>query len=390
MELPSATVWPAAASPTRPDEERVFALHQLQAAGGLPEAGGMTMWLDGAVREVQPLTLEIDDEPFGYAEAALDHYEAAQAAHRADRLDAAVAEYEAALALEPRCKEAHHNLAVIYAGRGNQEAAHRHLDQALAIDSAYAFPLCARALQAASAGDMEGARRWLKPLSERRRWRLLELQQYLMTMVRLAVDEKQFDEARKHLAILQELAPHDPHVAELELVVRVASLGDDANAWFRESDERFRQRRQKKSLPADPTLADCLRHLSGDDMTAIAEVLGLGPVYKYKANERRAFLAQALLDPDTIRRAIGELNDAERSALADLLAAGGSIPRADFVRTYGDDSEERPYMLYHAKLYKSVLGRLRARGLIYEGAIDAVQVVVVPRELRSTNIIVRI
>ena len=120
-------------------------------------------------------------------------------------------------------------------------------------------------------------------------------------------------------------------------------------------------------------------------MTAIAEVLGLGPVHKYKVNERRAFLARALLDPATIERTIGELNARERSALARLLAAGGSVPRVDFVQTYGDDSNERPHMVYHAQGYKSVLGRLRARGLIYEGSIDGVQVVVVPRELRSMN-----
>ena len=230
---------------TGPDEERVFALNQLQAAGVLPESGGVTMWLDGAAREVQPLAWEIIDEPFDYPEAAVVHYQAAQEAHNAGRLDIAITEYEAALAREPRLKEAHHNLAVIYGLRGDQAAADRHLDDALAIDPLYAFPLCTRALQAAVVGDTRRRGTGSSRCRKRKRWRPVELGQYLMTMGRLAVQEKQFDEARQCLAVLQQLAPDDPRVADLEFTLRVAGQAQDAGGWFTAPDERFRQRRRR-------------------------------------------------------------------------------------------------------------------------------------------------
>jgi hypothetical protein len=54
-----------------------------------------------------------------------------------------------------------------------------------------------------------------------------------------------------------------------------------------------------------------------------------------------------------------------------------------FSRVHGDDLGESPYLEYHAEEMRTVMGRLRARGILFEGTARDGLIVAVPRELRS-------
>jgi hypothetical protein len=76
------------------------------------------------------------------------------------------------------------------------------------------------------------------------------------------------------------------------------------------------------------------------------------------------------------------LHEAERAALRDLLDHGGVMDWQAFSDAHGNDLTERPYLEYWADKYETVMGRLRARGLLFEGTAEGRLIVAMPRELR--------
>lgn len=76
------------------------------------------------------------------------------------------------------------------------------------------------------------------------------------------------------------------------------------------------------------------------------------------------------------------LTATERAALNTVLAHGGTIDWQAFAAAYDDDPAERPYLEYHGQSRSTVMGRLRARALIFEGTIDGQLVLTIPLELR--------
>jgi len=146
--------------------------------------------------------------------------------------------------------------------------------------------------------------------------------------------------------------------------------------------DAYRRRRQKAPLPADPTLADCFGLLTKGDMTGICRVLALGSAYTRKKAELSQYLADRLADAASLASIVADLNDAERAALRDLLDHGGVMDWQAFADAHGDDLKESPYMEFGARDRKTVMGRLRVRGLLFEGTADGRLIIAIPRELR--------
>jgi hypothetical protein len=116
-------------------------------------------------------------------------------------------------------------------------------------------------------------------------------------------------------------------------------------------------------------------------MTGIRQVLKLQSVSGHKKAELRQYLMDVISDPDRLADIVADLNDTERAAPRDLLDHGGVMGYEEFTQAYGAE-EERSYLEYHATSMKSVMGRLRARGLLFAGTADNRVVVATPRELR--------
>lgn len=86
-------------------------------------------------------------------------------------------------------------------------------------------------------------------------------------------------------------------------------------------------------------------------------------------------------DPEFVARTVTGLTSEERNAPQALLDRNGVMGRDEFVATYGDE-DERPYLEYHAESRTSILGRLRAHGLVYIATVEGRVIVAIPRELR--------
>jgi tetratricopeptide (TPR) repeat protein len=364
-------------------EDRMLALEALQDIGALASDAAVEMWIDGQQRTIRLTKQEISEEFVpDYPQKAADLYQEALAAHRNGLFDDAERLYEAMLKIAPNAKEAYNNLATMYYERGERERANALLDKALEIDPLYPFPVCARALQALARDDVEAAKAWLQPLQEVRQWHPLGFAFFQKTMARVAIAEKDYKAARNHLEMAEQLS-EDPEIskmlASLTIMDGVSGFGD----WWRERADAYRSRRQKAPLASDPTLEECFRLLTRGDMTGIRRSLGLGGASTLKKGELGAYLMDALRDEVFLAGVVGELNNAERVALEGLLDHGGVMDWQAFSTAHGDDLGESPYLEYHAEEMRTVMGRLRARGILFEGTAQDGLIVAVPRELRS-------
>ncbi len=364
-------------------KDRLQALHYLQQAGGLAPDETVEMWVDGELRLVQPMMLEIsDDVTLDYPEKVLKAYEEALTAHREGRLQEAKRAYERMLTLAPNAKEAYNNLAVLAGADGDTVLADTYLDRALAIDPTYAYPRVTRALRALQDGNVQAAKDWLRPLGAIGKWQRAPFVSYQQAVARVALAESDYKQCRQHLEIALELVPDDPDL--LKLLERVSLLEGfpDFSAWMAGMDTNYRKRRQQARLPADPTLADCFALFTRGDMIGIARTVNLGSVHRYKKNELRQLFLETYADPAFIAVLVSGLNPAERSALADVLDHNGVMNWRTFAGAHGDDLDERPHLEYNAEDRATVMGRLRARALLFEGTLAGELVVVIPRELR--------
>jgi tetratricopeptide (TPR) repeat protein len=364
------------------DQDRFAVMRIMQQNQILPPDTRVDIYANGELQNMQSTLQEISDENVpDYTPEVWEAYHDALTAHRDGRLDEAERHYERMLRLEPNAKEAYNNLAGIYLARGDQAAADAAIDRSLAIDPLYPFPITMRALQALNRGDIVKAKEWLAPLHTITRWNPMGMVVYQKTMAKVALQEDRFKEAKTHLELALKLNPEDAEAADLlkplEGLGPLLEMGD----WFRDHDEQSRNRRLRRRLPADPALADCLANLSQGDLKGIGGVLGLSPLSGIRVAELRQRFASWLAEPARMAETIAGLNDQERRALRNLLSRGGVMPRAAFTQTHGEETE-RPFLEFHAGTMTSVPGRLRARGLLFEGTAGDQVIVAIPRELR--------
>ncbi len=365
------------------DADRLQALQVMQQNGLVKPGQPIAMWVDGEKRQIEARLQTIsDDRRPDYPQAAWEQYERGVIAHREGRTADAERHYETMLKIEPRAKEAYNNLAVLYQQQGDEARKEACLDKALEIDPLYIFPRTARALQALSKEGVEAAREWLKPLVEVEHWHPLAFAAYQKALAQVEIAAENYKRAEEHLKLALKLSEEDAEAKKLlDHVTVMATTGGFAD-WWRKMADTYRQRRQRAPLPADPTLADCFGLLTKGDMTGIWHIWHFWGVSALKRAALQEQMMARLLDPDFVARLVNSLNASERMALRDLLEHGGVMGWQAFARLHGDDLTESPYLEYHAKELKTVMGRLRARGLLFEGTADGKLIVATPRDLR--------
>lgn len=374
----------------RGDEEaRMHGLRTLQELGVIEPGAEVEVWVGGEQRQVRVQHLEItEDIPRpDYPPAAWRAYEKAVAAHQAGDYKKAEREYRHMLKHAPNAKEAYNNLAVLYSAQGKHKEAEEYLDRALEIDPLYAYPRITRAIRALAQQDIEAAEKWLQPLNERTRWHPVEYGYYLKALARLAIAKGEYDSAESSLKLATELNPDDEEAKELLQRLETARpLLEVSELWkvrWRGTADRYRRRRQRKPVPTDPTLRDALNTLTKGDLTGIRHVLGIQGISGLKKAELQAYFHDLLQDADFLHDVVAELREEERAALRDVLTHGGVMDWHTFAERHGHDLEESPYLQYHAAEMKTVMGRLRARALLYEGTAEGRLIIFIPREMRG-------
>ncbi|MGQ9552206.1 MAG: hypothetical protein ACUVUE_07255 [Candidatus Bathycorpusculaceae bacterium] len=154
--------------------------------------------------------------------------------------------------------------------------------------------------------------------------------------------------------------------------------------WIEEMKERDLTRRMRmRSMPISPdaSLEETVSRYNKHALDGVAKTLELpSPVTGLKKGELIEKICIHLRDPELLEGTVRGLRPNERFALLDLMLKGGLMLWDEFSRKYGDDLGESIYWNWHPP--KSIMGRLKARGLIAEGAFNGKEWVLIPRDLK--------
>lgn len=366
------------------DEVRMKVLLALGEAGFLPPGHKVRFWQKGAWQEVERHTLRVgEQEPdLTYGARVLGWLEQATQAQRAGDLEKARALYQRILEANPRVKEAYHNLAVIALEEGKTEASEALLRQTLEIDSDYLLARINLALLALKRGDPQPAKALTQTLAERTEFAPNELALWAYLQARLALHERHFADARKHIELALEVEPENPvfqsFVGHLEWVEVMEQILEHDRARA----QQRRQRRRARLGTRQPTLEQAFALYPRDLLAGIGRLLD--PKTKWHASrkaERLQRVSALLRRPEVLARQVADLDAEERRALRRVLEADGALDWDAFAQEFDHDWEEAENWMRERP--KSVMGRLRARGLLVESEAEGRAWICIPVELRE-------
>lgn len=369
------------------DESRLRTLFALSEAGQIPTNETIRVWQGGEWREIQLRQYEIVDEPeVAYPLRVAKLLDEATRAFQNDRLAEAEKLYQQILALEPRAKEAYNNLGALYARQEKHERARAMFQEAMNLDPGYVLPRCNLAIYLIDEDRLEAAEEMIAPLADITRLSPLEMAFLSYVRARIHVGRAETDQARNALEIATEVYPdYEPAVALLNRLDSFENLTEGWGQFWERRRKRdlARRERQRALLTApDPSLEEALGIYTKDILTAIARrVILSGGWSAYRKAELHRYLVESLLEEGALSRVLESLTDDERGAFEHVRAQGGTLAWDEFDRKYGNDQDESPYWQYHDP--ETVMGRLRAHGLLVEVTVEGELLVSIPEELRS-------
>ncbi|MBK8050691.1 MAG: hypothetical protein IPK16_28440 [Anaerolineales bacterium] len=203
------------------DAERMAALLNLQASGGVEPGERFMVWRDDAWESVQPRNFRIGaryDQPQLRPKVAKLMEEGMNALGE-ERIEEAESLLRQVIALEPKALSAYNNLASMLRATGDETASRALLEQALAVNPNYLYARANLALMAMDE-DIEAAEAFLAPLAAVTNFTADEFAFYQYTLAQLAVRQNDDDNARRQLAM--GLAIHPDHEPSLELLATLA------------------------------------------------------------------------------------------------------------------------------------------------------------------------
>jgi len=368
------------------DGPRQQALLALMQAGQILPEDTLRFWSRGAWREIQLRQYEIGEDSVPRYGPQIQQLltEGAQSLELG-KFKRAEQSFRRVLELDPTVKEAYHNLGVLYGRQGDDARAKEMCEAALEIDPLYVHARCNLALYLLAEEDLDGAREILRPLSDLTRFHPQDMAFYSYAQARLAMEEEEYEVAKSSLEMALEVWPdYEPAqelLSRLELITR---LGTRFDAFFEQ--QRKREQAKRASLQValtvpDPSLRDALSLYTKEVLTGMGYViLPWGGWSSLRKAELLEELLAALVLRDNLERITDQLTSGEREALGWVLSRGGHLPWPEFDARCGNDLEESRYWQWHKP--KTIMGRLRHRGLLVETTVEGELLVAVPLELR--------
>jgi hypothetical protein len=205
---------------------------------------------------------------------------------------------------------------------------------------------------------------------------------YAYTQAHILVAQEEFEAARSPLQMALDLVPdYEPARDLLEQIEFQQGL---SFFWEREAERRHKRRvrLQSKLSTLNPGLGEALSLYTKDALTGMGRtVIPWGGWSGYRKAELIAEIVGVLSDADLLRDLAQALGEEERTALLEVVEQGGRMPWQAFEARYDSDMDESPYWNFHFP--ESVMGRLRACGLLVEAKVDGELWVVIPVEVRE-------
>lgn len=291
--------------------------------------------------------------------------------------------YQEILAKDKNVKEALGNLAVLYFARGEIARGRDCIQKALEVDPLYVTARANLASILLADGKVDEAEKVLDPLSELTEVSSEEMVRYLATLGMLAAAKGHYEQAKKHLKLALELDPESQWVKSALEEVEWDETRDGLGDVFEHYRQRYRERKQKVPIDPGDSLVSLLGRYPKEALLGMARELSLGITSALKKDAVISAIHHQLLDTEALLGALQTLTNEERAALRYVVEAGGVVPLADFAQRYGDDGQESPYWNWHRP--ESVLGRLKVRGLVFEGTYQGQVTLIVPSELMQAE-----
>lgn len=209
---------------------------------------------------------------------------------------------------------------------------------------------------------------------------------YAYTQARVLVQQEEYDAARRALqAVLRVLPDYELARELLDRLETIILLRRGFESFWEGQLQRYRAARaqlQAKLSTSEPILTEALPLYTKNALTGMGYMAIRGGGWSaLRKTELIELIIAELNAPVNLERVVGELGEDERTALRQVLAQGSAMPWQDFEAAYGNDLEESTYWQWHVP--KTVMGRLRVRGLLAEATVDGELLVAVPSELRQ-------
>jgi len=369
------------------EEARMQALFALLEAGQIPADEPVRFWQDGEWRDIQLRKYEIiEKRNLEYPQQVIDLLNQAILAFNANRLGKAEKLYKRILALEPRAKEAYNNLGSIFARQDKHEQAQAMYQKAIELDPLYVLPRCNLAIYLLGNEKIEEAQAMVAPLVDVTQLHPQEAAFLSYIHARINIENEEYDRARNALEMALQVYP-DYKLARdlLESLEDMEYMQKRWAQWQERQHKRDlakRERQRDQLTTPDPTLAEALGIYTKDILTAIARrVIPWGGWSSLRKADLHQYLVAYLQEPASIVRLLDLLAPEEKAAFERVRGNGGTLAWEVFDQEFGNDMDESPYWQYHEP--ETVMGRLRAHGLLVEVKVEGELLVSIPVELRK-------
>ena len=296
--------------------------------------------------------------------------------------------FQRARNLEPDVPSVYHNIAVAYMKLGYFRDAEKHLLEALRLDSSYRFALISLANLRLLEGRVEEAWEFLSSvakmyLEDGLPFNLDEFSYFVRTFTSLTEEGRVSEELKKEAEdVLDKLIREVPADAPPELMLLKAAIGlkEHMGKW-REHEMRRRLRMKSAPINPDAPLEDVLFRYNKCALVGMGKILQIkSPLETLKKAELVGKICAYLRDLKFLGGIVEGLKPEERIALLKLMLKGGVMSWAEFAEKHGSDLDESIYWNWHPP--KTIMGRLKARGLAVDGSFDGKEWILVPQELR--------
>ncbi len=358
--------------------DRLMAAQSLARAGVIDPSQPLTLW-DENRQEWRTLTVPIWKVKEVEPEPAIRWVERAVNALEEKQIDKAEEILREGLARFPNRPALYHIMAAAQEARGNLAEAEAYLHKALEADPKYTNAWVALSWLALKKGDREKARQSLDSIPEPKEFTPRGIVSYLRASANLALAAGDVSMARFSVESAVEWMSEEDDAPLSDLLFRISLMERTTTGRF-VGEMRGRADRQRQApIQANASLAECLNRITKDNLRGTCKAAGVSSVGRKEELIQR--LAEALTDPDMLRKIVADLSDEERQALRDVLEAGGVFPWDDFVSRYGHDLDYVYYWDYSPP--ETLMGRLRFFGLLSDGTVEDRRVVLIPMEMRA-------
>jgi tetratricopeptide (TPR) repeat protein len=368
------------------DEARIQALFALLDNDLITTSDPIRVWQKGEWKEIILKKQAIIEKPVPeYDKEVIDLLESALNDFNENKLAQAEKKFERILRLEPRAKEAYNNLGAVYAHQDKHREAREMMHKALEIDPLYVMPRCNLTSYLLDEGKIEEAVDLINPLNDILQFHPMEFALLAFVRARIHLAKNENELAQKNLETALQVYPdYEPAKKLLNHLTMMKTIKDGFSQMIfryssRQSEKRLRQRSVIKT--PDPTLEEALSIYTKDSLTGIASlVMPKGGWSSYKKDQLREHLVKYLMEPGTVSRLLDTLPAEDKAAFHYVIDNGGYLEWDAFDNVYGNDLEESQSWFHNSP--KTVMGRLRAHGLLVEALVADKFHVCIPVELR--------